>query len=108
MNDHRWTSLFTTALALMLIALPAAAAPASTPPAEPDLAASYAAIFSPAPAQTAPAAAPLPWAQPAAETGFTIVYCCSATYCCEAMTSAECDGIGFGSIFNCATRCSLC
>ena len=109
MTDHRWTSLFRTALALVLIAaLPAAAAPASTPPAEPDLAASYAAIFSPAPAETVPAAAPVSWAEPATETGFAIVYCCSATYCCEAMMSSECDGIGFGSIFNCATRCSLC
>ena len=109
MTDHRWTSLFRTALALALFAaLPAAAAPASTPPAEPDLAASYAAIFSPAPAETVPAAAPVSWAEPATETGFAIVYCCSATYCCEAMMSSECDGTRFSSVFNCATRCSLC
>jgi hypothetical protein len=94
MTEHRWTSLFWTALALALfVALPAAAAPAPTTPAAPDLAASYAAIFASA---------------PATETGFTIIYCCSATYCCEAMMSSECDGTRFGSIFSCAMHCSFC
>lgn len=110
MTDRRWTSLLRTTLALALIFVlhAASASAASTPPAEPDLAASYAAIFSPAPAGAAPTAASLSRSEPVATTGFTLVYCCSATYCCDAMMSSECDGIGFSSVFNCATRCSLC
>jgi hypothetical protein len=103
MTDHRWTSLFKTVLVLALFAVLPAAAPASPPLAEPDLTASYAAIFSPDPVSQAEGVA-----ESATGTGFALVYCCSATYCCEAMMSSECDGTRFSSAFNCATRCSLC
>ena len=98
MTIRRWIALCCTALAL---ALPAAASPVPAAPAgEPyPVESSYAAIFAPTP--EVGEAAPTP-AAPA------LVFCCSTTYCCERVPSAECDGIKFNLGIQCFMQCSLC